>query len=245
MRRLFVNDLTGRLYILDRSTKAFTTYLDFDGRGTRTGLFDKLAVEEGLASGFISFEFDPDYASNGRFYTIHLEDLEMPGARTPDNAGVPGLDVAGYAPTPAVRTPGDVDHEAVLIEWTDTNVADAVFKGTARELMRVALNSRIHPMGDLTFNPTAHRGDPDWRVLYVACGDGGAGEQKTAIRCTRSGSIRSSARFCGSCPTSRRMSIRARSARTDAIAFLATTPSSRATVRARRSGRTVCGTRTA
>jgi hypothetical protein len=27
-----------------------------------------------LASGFISFEFDPDYAHNGKFYTIHLED---------------------------------------------------------------------------------------------------------------------------------------------------------------------------
>jgi hypothetical protein len=181
-RRLFVNDLTGRLYILERSTKSFTTYLDFDGRGTRAGLFDKLAVENGLASGLISFEFDPDYAANGRFYTIHLEDLELPGAQTPENTGVPGLDLAGYAPTSAVRTPGDINHEAVLVEWTDTNVADAMFKGTARELMRVPLNSRIHPMGDLIFNPTARRGDPDWRVLYIACGDGGSGEQKTAVR---------------------------------------------------------------
>ena len=145
-------------------------------------MFDKLAVENGLASGFISFQFDPDYASNGRFYTIHLEDLEIRGGPTPDNTGVPGLDVAGYTPTPAVRTPGDVDHEAVLIEWTDTNVGNAIFEGTARELLRVQLNSRIHPMGDLIFNPTARRGDPDWRVLYVACGDGGSGEQKTAER---------------------------------------------------------------
>ena len=40
--RFFVNDLTGPLYILDRRTKNATTYLDFNGRGSRTGLFDKL-----------------------------------------------------------------------------------------------------------------------------------------------------------------------------------------------------------
>jgi hypothetical protein len=44
-----------------------TTYLDFNGRGSRTGLFDKLTTDAGLASGFISFEFDPDYVRNGRF----------------------------------------------------------------------------------------------------------------------------------------------------------------------------------
>ena len=32
-----------------------------------------------------------------------------------------------------------------------------------RELLRVQLFSRIHPMGDLTFNPAARPGDPDWR----------------------------------------------------------------------------------
>jgi glucose/arabinose dehydrogenase len=33
-------------------------------------------------------------------------------------------------------------------------------------------------MGDLMFNPTARPGDPDWRALYIACGDGGSGENK-------------------------------------------------------------------
>ncbi|HJZ96241.1 MAG TPA: PQQ-dependent sugar dehydrogenase, partial [Candidatus Solibacter sp.] len=41
---------------------------------------------------------------------------------------------------------------------------------------------RIHPMGDLAFNPAAHPGDPDWRVMYIAAGDGGNGEQKTDVR---------------------------------------------------------------
>ena len=182
LHRFFVNDLTGPLYILDRKTRKATTYLDFNGRGARTGLFDKLPTDAGLASGFISFEFDPDYGRNGRFYTIHLEEIALPGALVPDNASVPGLKVAGYTPTTPIPTPGAVDHEGVIVEWTDSNVNNATFEGTARELMRIPLNGRIHPLGDLSFNPVARRGDPDWRVLYVACGDGGSGDQKTAIR---------------------------------------------------------------
>jgi hypothetical protein len=182
LHRFFVNDLTGPLYILDRTTKKATTYLDFNGRDSRSGLFDKLPTDAGLASGFISFEFDPDYGRNGRFYTIHLEEIALHGALAPDNSSVPGLKVAGYAPTPPIATPGPVDHEGVVIEWTDSNINNSTFEGTARELMRIPLNGRIHPLADLTFNPVAHRGDPDWRVLYVACGDGGSGDQKTAIR---------------------------------------------------------------
>ena len=64
----------------------------------------------------------------------------------------------------------------MLIEWTDTKTSNATFEGAAREMLRVQLNTRIHPLGDVTFNPAARRGDSDWRVLYVACGDGGAGE---------------------------------------------------------------------
>ena len=37
-------------------------------------------------------------------------------------------------------------------------------------------------MGDLIFNPTARRGDPDWRVMYIAVGDGGNGEQTSNVR---------------------------------------------------------------
>ena len=179
--RFFVNDLTGPLYILDRRTKAAATYLDFNGRGERTGLFDKLTTDAGLASGFISFEFDPDYARNGRFYTIHLEEIALPGALTPDNHAFPGLDTSGYSPTTPVPTPGPVDHEGVLVEWTDTNTGNATFEGRARELLRIPLNSRIHPLGDITFNPAARDGDPDWRVMYIACGDGGSGDDRRPI----------------------------------------------------------------
>lgn len=180
--RLFVNDLTGPLYILDPRTKSAATYLDFNGRGPRTGLFDKLTTDAGLASGFISFEFDPDYVRNGRFYTIHLEEIALPGELTPDNQSFPGLDVAGYTATAPIATPGSVDHEGVLIEWTDSNIANTTFEGRARELLRIPLNSRIHPLGDVSFNPAARPGDPDWRVLYVACGDSGSGDSRGSHR---------------------------------------------------------------
>jgi hypothetical protein len=180
--RFFVNDLNGPLYILDKKTRAFTTYLDFNGRDNRPGLFDKLPFDAGYANGFIGFQFDPDYARNGTFYTIHLEEPAAPGSLIPDAKSVPGLKVAGYTPTAPITTPGTIDREAVVIEWTDSNVSNATFEGSARELMRVQLNTRIHPMGDLIFNPTARPGDAEWRVLYIGCGDGGSGERRTAMR---------------------------------------------------------------
>ncbi|HWZ30948.1 MAG TPA: PQQ-dependent sugar dehydrogenase [Bryobacteraceae bacterium] len=178
-KRIFVNDLNGPLYIFDKARGTFTTYLDFNGRDGKPGLFHKLPTDAGFANGFISFAFDPDYAHNGKFYTIHLEDPEVPGSALPDNTNFPGLNLSGYTVTPPVQPPGPTIREAVLIEWTDTNTSNTTFEGTARELLRVRHNTRIHPMGDLIFNPTARPGDSDWRVLYIACGDGGSGESRS------------------------------------------------------------------
>ncbi len=179
--RIFVNDLNGPLYILDKQSGKFTTYLNFNGRDGQPGLFRRLPTESGFANGFICFTFDPDYAHNGRFYTIHLEDPEAPGSAMPDNTNFPGLHLdkpTAYELTPAIQTPGPTVREAVVIEWTDTNTSNTTFEGTARELLRLRMNTQIHPMGDLMFNPTARPGDPDWRVMYIACGDGGSGESK-------------------------------------------------------------------
>jgi hypothetical protein len=180
--RLWVNDLNGPLYILDRATKTFAKYLDFNGRDGHSGIFHKFAFETGFANGLVSVQFDPEYNRNGRFYTVHIEDPSLAGSNLPDNTNVPGLNVRGYQTTKAITTPGDIQREGVLIEWTDTKESNATFEGTARELMRVQLNTRIHPLGDLSFNPTARRGDSEWRVLYIGSGDGGSGESRLAIR---------------------------------------------------------------
>jgi mono/diheme cytochrome c family protein len=185
-RRFFVNDLNGPLYILDKQSKQFTTYLDFNGLADRPGLFRKLTFERNFATGLINFIFDPDYARNGVFYTIHMEDPTVDAPAEPKSGVVPGLDLSGYRTTPASVTPiapgARITREAVMIEWTDRNIQNSTFEGTARELLRMQLASPIHPLGEMTFNPTARPGDPDWRVMYIGAGDSGSGEQRDIRR---------------------------------------------------------------
>jgi hypothetical protein len=182
--RLFVTDMNGPIYILDKKTKALTTYLDFNGRENRPGLFDRFFEDPGYSSGVSQFEFDPDYRRNGKFYTVHMENPLQPGSQRPDARSAPGLKFGpfGYEPTAAVTTPGPIPYESILVEWTDTNLRNSTFEGTAREILRVQLNHRIHPMGEMVFHPTARRGDPEWRVMYIGHGDSGAGEMRTMAR---------------------------------------------------------------
>ena len=182
--RLFVTDMNGPIYILDKKTKALTTYLDFNGSGDRPGLFARLFHDPGYSSGISQFQFDPDYQRNGKFYTVHMESPVLPGSQRPATARLPGLTFGpfGYEPTAAVRTPGPITYESVLIEWTDTRPRNMTFEGTAREVLRVQLNHRIHPMGEVVFHPTARRGDAEWGVMYVGFGDGGSGELRTIAR---------------------------------------------------------------
>jgi hypothetical protein len=181
--RLFVADMNGPLYILDKKTKQFTKYLDFDGRDDRPGVFHRFFITSGYGNGLNGFYFDPDYRRTGKFYTVHMEDPNLTVSNLPDNKNHAGLNVSGYSVTATIDTPGVTINEGVLIEWTDTNPSNTAFEGTARELMRLRLNTRSHPMGDLTFNPAARPGDPDWRVLYGEVGDGASGESRiVAIR---------------------------------------------------------------
>jgi hypothetical protein len=187
--RFFVNDLNGKLYTLDKQTKTFTQYLDFNGRDerdgdgnllfTRPGMFEEFVFKSGFANGFITFQFDPDYSSNGKFYTVHMEE---PGVISGSNND-PKNTVA-YPTSTSVNAPGSTNRHTVLVEWNDTNIANNTFEGTARELLRMDLQGQIHPMGDIIFNPNAGPGDPDWRVMYVAIGDGGAGEGGSSVEKT-------------------------------------------------------------
>ena len=174
--RVFVHDLNGPLYLLDKKTKALTPYLNFNGRDGKPGLFKKLAWEVGFANGLVTFQFDPEYLTNGRFYTVHIEEPAVEAPAAPDNTHFPAFKTTGYTVTAPIATPGPITREGVLIEWTDTNRANLTFEGTARELLRLQLNARIHPLGDVVFNPAARRGDADWRVMYIGVGDGGSGE---------------------------------------------------------------------
>ena len=107
--RFFVNDLNRSLYILDKLTRTFIPYINFE---EVFPLFDSHRLEGGL----ITFAFHPDYANNGAFYTVHTED----GPAVPTNASLPGLDLSGgYTTTTAINPPaGTVARHAVLVEWT-------------------------------------------------------------------------------------------------------------------------------
>jgi len=180
--RLFIPDQNGPLYILDKETKKLTTYLDFNGRDTRPGMFHRLSYEQGYGVGLNCFVFDPDYRRNGKFYTVHMEESAMAGSSVPDNKNFPGLNATGYTPTPAIGSPGPAIIEGVIVEWTDTDISNSTFEGRAREILRVQLTGKAHPMGEIIFNPTAKPGDPDWRVMYIGQGDSASGESNTPFR---------------------------------------------------------------
>ena len=106
-RRFFVNDLNGPLYILDKQTKRLTPYLDFNGLGDRRGLFARFTFEKNFATGLINVVFDPDYAHNGVFYTIHMEDPTVDAPALPRAGAAPGLDLSGYRLTATNVTPAE------------------------------------------------------------------------------------------------------------------------------------------
>ena len=191
--------------LLDQA-KTRSAYLDFNGNaaatenpdktyvpnsaGTATsaqapdGLFPLFTKRQGYANGLVTFEFDPGYATNGKFYTVHIETNSTDGTagRLPVTTKFPGFNASGYTPTARILPAGSSPtRQAILIEWTDTNRANGTFEGTARELLRLVYNSHIHPLGDITFHPTAQPGDAEWGAMYLASGDGGSGE-KNATR---------------------------------------------------------------
>jgi hypothetical protein len=168
--RIFVDDQNGTLYILETATKKFTPYLKF------ADIFPKFASDKGNATGIVSITFDPGYAKNGKFYTVHVENPVLPGSATPVNTQLPSLKLDGYTTTDTVNPPeGPVHLESVLVEWTDTNIRNATFEGTARELLRVGFD-RNHPMDDTVFDPLAKPGSSDYGNLFIGVGDGAQGE---------------------------------------------------------------------
>jgi hypothetical protein len=170
--RLFVVEQNGILYLLDRASRTFTPYLDF-GR-----IFPRFNTDPNLGMGLVSMVFDPAYAKNGRFYTVHTENPRCAVPAAPGNAALPSLDLSAHKLTPAINVPaGETRYESIVTEWQDSNTGNSTFEGRARELMRIGTNYARHPVGDLLFNPLVQPGDNDYGNLYISTGDGEAGER--------------------------------------------------------------------
>lgn len=149
--RQFVPDLNGKLYVIDGGPPQL--YLDVAG-----AFAAEFWSGRGLGSGFGFVTFHPDFAENGRFYTVHSEAFDALETKPPDLTA---------QPDPVVHS--------VVTEWTATDSSAATFSGTRREVLRLAFATYIHAIQQVDFNPTAQPGDEDYGLLYLAVGDGGIG----------------------------------------------------------------------
>jgi hypothetical protein len=148
--RRFANDSRGFLYLLD---------------GDRPSLYADVAATfpranyNRLESGFIGFDFHPEFARNGLFYTVHSE-------YAADNPATPNFVPPGF-------TAANATYHNVITEWHATDPAARTFTGTRRELLRVAhvVMNLTHPFGNVEFNPTAQPGDEDYGLLYTSGSD--------------------------------------------------------------------------
>jgi hypothetical protein len=151
--RRFANDSRGFLYLLDRSNQP-SVYAN-------VGAAFPFAVYNRLESGFIGFDFHPEFARNGLFYTVHAE-------RAMGNPATPHFTPPGF-------TPDNANFHDVFTEWHATNPSANTFEGTRRELLRVShiVTTLTHPFGHVEFNPTSKPGAPDYGLLYTSGSDMG------------------------------------------------------------------------
>ncbi|PWD50373.1 glucose dehydrogenase [Serinibacter arcticus] len=151
--RLAVPDMNAILYLVDEDTGEYVDYLN-----VRNAFIDNFHNHAGLGTGLGFAEFHPDFATNGKFYTVHTE---AGTALTQDTPDFPAYGSTGF--------------HSVLTEWTATDPAAERFAGTNREVLRVPFNGRVHTMQQIAFNPTVEPGDADYGNLYLLVGDGGNG----------------------------------------------------------------------
>jgi len=144
--RMFIADLRGKLYEIVNDT--VEVYLDLNEK------VENFMDNPGWGTGLGSFNFHPDFNTNGLFYTTHTEPAKTSSADfpLPDSVKV-GL-------------------QWVLTEWKTKTPDTKKFSGEKRELLRVDMVTAAHGFQELTFNPTAQRGEADFGLLYLGMGDG-------------------------------------------------------------------------
>jgi mono/diheme cytochrome c family protein len=145
---IFVSDQHGVIYrIKDRKAAVF---MDL-----RNELPD-FQSGPGIATGLGSFDFHPDFQSNGLLYISHAEAYK----------GQP----ADYVISDTVRSVA----QWIVGEWEADNPMDTVFSGSYRELLRVHAPTFAHGMQDVGFIPGLDKTHPDYGLLYFGYGDGGS-----------------------------------------------------------------------
>ena len=145
-QRKFMVDIRGKLYELQDNKPRL--YMDM--ATLKPNFIDK----PGLATGFGSFAFHPEFLTNGLLYTSHTE-----------------LPASGRSDFPyADSIPATV--QWVISEWNVDRPDAFPLKGKSRELFRVNMVTGMHGVQELTFNPNSTPGDDDYGLLYIGIGDG-------------------------------------------------------------------------
>lgn len=145
-QRVFIVDIRGKLYELENNKPR--VYMDM------AALKQNFIDQPGLATGFGSFAFHPEFLKNGLLYTGHTE-----------KAGAAKADF-NYADSIPVAL------QWVVSEWKTDQPSAKVFKGKSRELFRVDMVTGMHGVQEVTFNPNSNPGDDDYGLLYIGVGDG-------------------------------------------------------------------------
>lgn len=143
--RHFIVDIRGLLYeLIDGKPKLYMNMAE---------LKENFIDNPGLATGFGSFAFHPEFLKNGLLYTGHTEKVVAEADFT-------------YADTIPVMM------QWVISEWKADDPHASPFKGSNRELFRVNVVAQTHGVQEFAFNPYAEPGDEDYGLLYIGIGDG-------------------------------------------------------------------------
>lgn len=146
---LFASDQNGIIYSI-KNGKA-ETFMDMREQ------IEDFQSGPGIATGLGSFDFHPDYLSNGLIYISHAETYK--GQQ------------ADYAiASDSLKS----EVQWVVAEWKMNDVTSNNFKGTHRELLRVHAPNFAHGLQELAFIPDLEKDDPDYGLLYFGYGDGGS-----------------------------------------------------------------------
>lgn len=149
-KTLYVVDLRGKLYELHNGQPK--VFLDMVKEKPQ------FIHKPGLATGFGSFAFHPEYKKNGLLYTTHVE--------------APGSGKADFHYNDSIK----VLLQWVLCEWKTDQPNTSPFLGKSRELFRINMVHSYHGVQEIAFNPLSKPGDEDYGLLYIGIGDGSSVE---------------------------------------------------------------------
>jgi glucose/arabinose dehydrogenase len=167
-----INNLTSfgdALYVVNQSPDGLIHRINRNNGGTPTvDLFLDLGTAlpqngrgldftNSFHGGAQAVAFHPEFDTNGKFYTSHMESAINPG---------PGTTFLGSS---TGFTPAD----SVVAEWTFNHQSGQVDTNSYREVFRVDLPVYDHPIKQIGFDPFAQQGDESYGLLYVGHGDSG------------------------------------------------------------------------